>query len=269
MQKLIFLSDPHITEPGELIIGLDPAERLQAVLDAALTDHGDAEAIVLLGDLTHHGTAAEYARLKPLLDRLPVPVIPMLGNHDRREAFREVFKAAPDADGFVQSIYDFEQTRLITLDSLNGPPYPDGHHSGRLCEARLQFLDNALSDRGDRHAIVCIHHPPFDTGIIGMDIIKLADGDVFLDLLASHGNLHLVCGHVHRTISGSRRGVPWSMFKSPCHQGVLELVDPNSHLSSNEPAAYGLALATESGVVIHSVDVGLTDVRVFGGYSQD
>ena len=268
MQKILFVSDPHITKAGTTIIGFDPAERLSIVLEAAMSAHGDAAALIFLGDLTHYGSCAEYRRMKALLDPLPVPVIPMLGNHDRREAFREVFTDAPDAGGFVQLVVDVGQTRIITLDSLDGPPYPEGHHSGRLCDARLQFLDHALSERQGRHAIVCIHHPPFDTGIIGMDRIKLADGDAFLDLLAGHGNLHLVCGHIHRTMSGSSRGVPWSMFKSPCHQGVLDLNDPNSHLSSNEVGAYGLALLDATGVVMHSEDVGLTDVRIFGGYGN-
>ncbi len=270
MQKLLFISDTHMTAAGDLIIGLDPAARLQDVLDAALGAHGDAAALVILGDLTHHGMPDEYARLRAILEQVPLPVIPMIGNHDRREAFLAAFPDAPQDDGFVQGVLDVGQTRLITLDSLDGPPYADGHHAGRLCERRLGFLESALAGRAGRHAIVCIHHPPFDTGIVGMDRIKLADGDAFLDLLARHGNLHLICGHIHRTMSGSHRGVPWSMFKSPCHQGVLDLESPNSHLSSNEAGAYGLALVTADGVVVHSEDVGLPNVRVFGGYgSQD
>ncbi|WP_333712556.1 metallophosphoesterase [Yoonia sp.] len=269
MDKLLFITDTHMTEAGRFIIGLDPAARLQAVLDAALAAHADVAALVILGDLTHNGTEAEYRRLKPLLDAVPIPVIPMLGNHDRRAAFQKVFPDAPQAEGFVQSMRDIGETRLITLDSLDGPPYPDDHHAGRLCDTRLRFLDKALATRAGRQAIVCIHHPPFDTGIIGMDMIKLAEGDAFLDLLARHGNLHLVCGHVHRTMSGSTRGVPWTILKSPCHQGVLDLTSPDAHLSTNEPGAYGLALLMGDGIVIHSEDVGLKGVRIFGGYDAE
>lgn len=266
MDKILFISDPHVTAAGETIIGLDPAVRLQAVLDAALLAHGDAALLVLLGDLTHHGDVAAYDRLRRLLDPVPIPVIPMLGNHDRRAAFLDVFTDAPLTDGFVQAVRDIGETRLITLDSLDGPPYPADHHAGRLCSRRLRFLEEALAGREGQQAIVCIHHPPFDTGILGMDRIKLAAGGAFLDLLARHGNLHLVCGHVHRTISGSTRGVPWTIFKSPCHQGVLDLASPNSDLSTNEPGAYGVAILSADSIVIHSEDVGLKDVRIFGGY---
>ncbi|WP_108814663.1 phosphodiesterase [Loktanella sp. Alg231-35] len=269
MQKVLFISDLHICAPGETIIGLDPAARLQAVLDATLADHADAAAMVLLGDLTHHGTAAEYQALKLLLAQIPVPVLPMLGNHDRRDAFLEVFPDASQSPaGHIQQVMDLGNHRIITLDSLDGPPYVAGHHSGKLCADRLAFLTAALETRGGRHALVCIHHPPFQTGITGMDRIMLADGRALLDLLASHGNLHLICGHIHRTISGNARGVPWTMFKSPCHQGVLELQTPNSHLSSNEPGAYGIALLADDGVILHSEDVGLPDVRIYGGYDM-
>jgi len=268
MQKLLFISDLHLCPPGETIIGLDPLVRFKLVLDAALTDHSDASALILLGDLTHHGDAVSYETLKAALLEIQMPVIPMLGNHDNRETFLQVFPDAPLTEsGHIQHVKDVGQHRLITLDSLDGPPFRDDHHAGHLCPERLAFLEAALASRDARHAVVCIHHPPFDTGIIGMDKIKLNRGDAFLDLLAAQRNVHLICGHIHRTMSGSTRGVPWSMFKSPCHQGLLELDVPNAHLSSNEPGAYGIALLTEDGTVVHSEDVGLTDRRVYGGYA--
>ncbi|MGJ8622514.1 MAG: metallophosphoesterase [Yoonia sp.] len=264
------MSDPHICPEGETIIGLDPLARFNAVLDDARTAHADAAALILLGDLTHHGDVASYQRLHAALRNLPFPVIPMLGNHDRRDKFLTVFADAPQTrNGFVQQMRDIGQHRVITLDSLDGPPYRAGHHAGRLCVHRLAFLEDALSTRAGRHAVVCVHHPPFDTGIAGMDRIKLADGQAFLERLARHGTLHLICGHIHRTMSGSTHGVPWSMFKSPCHQGLLEFTQLNAHLSSNEPGAYGIALLTDNGIVVHSEDAGLRDRRVFGGYGTD
>lgn len=258
MQKIIFISDPHICAPGGKIIGLNPSERLTAVLDSATSKHPDAAAMVLLGDLTHRGQPEEYAELDRLLASVAIPIIPMIGNHDRRQAFLNQFPGAPQTpSGHVQQWRDIGAHRVITLDSLDGPPYPERHHAGKLCHARLAFLEEALNTREGRHAIVCIHHPPFKTGIVGMDQIMLKDGAVVLDLLARHGNLHLVCGHLHQTISGNSLGVPWTIFKSPCHQGVVELEKADSSLSKDEPGAYGLALLAEDGVIIHSVDVGL------------
>lgn len=269
MKKILFLTDLHLRAAGKTIIGLDPTTRFRMVLKAAIAAHPDAAALVLLGDLTHEGDPAAYATLRRLLSDIPCPVIPMMGNHDHRGKFLSVFPDAPQtARGHIQHFLDIDRHRIITLDSLDGPPFRDDHHAGRLCPDRLAFLEEALATRDGRHAVVCIHHPPFDTGIIGMDRIKLTDGDAFLDLLARHGNVHLICGHIHRTMSGSSRGVPWCMFKSPCHQGLLEFDTPNAHLSSNEPGAYGIGLLMPDGLVVHSEDVGLPDVQVFGGYDS-
>ncbi|MEO1640824.1 MAG: metallophosphoesterase [Pseudomonadota bacterium] len=269
MQKLLFLTDLHICAPGERIIGLDPSARTAAALYAAVSTHPDAEALILLGDLTHNGLPEEYAELGRILEAIPIPIIPMLGNHDRREAFWAAFPDAPrSTEGFVQHALDIGAHRIITLDSLDGPPYADDHHAGRLCPKRMAFLKDALQDH-DGPALVCVHHPPFDTGIRGMDAIKLADGDAFLDCLSDHGRTHLICGHIHKTISGSSRCVPWSVFKSPCHQGVIDFESPNAHLSTDEPGAYGLVLLHGDGVTVHTEDVGLTGVRVFDGYGSD
>lgn len=256
MQKLLVITDLHICLPGETIIGLDPMVRFRQVLGAALTAHPDAAALILMGDLTHRGLPAEYAALAAVLADVPIPVIPMLGNHDRRDAFLAAFPDAPrTADGHIQQVLDLGAHRIITLDSLDGPPYPAGHHSGRLCHGRLGFLTEALAGARDKSALVFVHHPPFNTGIAGMDAIKLADGADVLALLGDHPRVHLVCGHIHRTISGSTGGVPWTVFKSPCHQGVVDLTDLNSSLSVDEPGAYGLILLTDAGIVAHSEDV--------------
>ncbi len=256
MTKIIVMTDIHITKRRHKIIGLDPFLRFQKVYGAALRDHPDAALVILMGDLTHHGKTIQYQRLRDLLHDCPIPVLPMLGNHDIRENFREVFTDAP-ADGaeFVQKIIDLPNHRLITLDTKDGP---FGHHAGRLCVARMDWLRAALASADGRIPLVFMHHPPFKTGIIGMDNINLENGDAVLDLLAQHPRAHLFCGHIHRTISGSTRGVAWTMFKSPCHQGVLDLQDPDSSLSIDEPGAYGLLLLAPDGVVAHSQDVGFT-----------
>lgn len=268
MQKLLVLSDLHICGPSQKIIGLEPADRLQMVLNAAVSAHPDAQAIVLLGDLTHHGEPAEYTVLADIVREVTIPVILMLGNHDHRETFVAQFPdAARSASGHVQQVHDLAHHRIITLDTLDGPPYRDGHHAGLLCADRLRFLDEALRTRGDRKAVIFMHHPPFTTGVPGMDAINLSNGAAVLDLLAGHGNLHLICGHLHLTIAGQTNGVPWSVLKSPCHQGIVDLESTNAHLSTDEAGSYGLILLPVGGVILHSIDVG-TGAQQFGGYQS-
>ena len=263
MHKLLVMTDLHLRAPGGRIIGLDPLERLRAALDHALARHGDAEALVLTGDLTHAGEDAAYRALADLLTRVPMPVLPMIGNHDDRAAFRRVFADATVTDsGHVQGVRDIGSARIVTLDTVDAPPFSG--HSGRLGPERMDWLDRALSGAAGRQAIVFAHHPPMPVGLPGMDVIALTDGAALVDRLLAHdAPVHLVCGHVHRTISGHIRRVPFTLLKGTCHQGVLDLVSLDSSLSVDEPGAYGVVLFDGDSVVVHSEDV-LDSVPVSG-----
>lgn len=264
MEKILVLTDPHLRAPGETIIGLDPRTRLETALTEALRDHPDVSATVIMGDLTHSGQATEYAVLRDVLAHLTVPVHLMLGNHDHRGRFSDAFPETPRTPtGHIQQVIDRPGHRLILLDTYDAEADPA--HSGVLCSDRLAWLEDQLTTAGPRHVVVFTHHPPLHTGIVGMDLICLTNGDVLLDRLAPVG-AHLVCGHLHRTVSGQARGVSYSMFKSTCHQGVLDLHDPDCSLSVAEPGAYGLLLLSPDGIVAHSQDVGL---GLMGAADQD
>lgn len=252
--KLLVMSDLHLVDEGEEIIGLDPAARFREVLDHALSHHRDADRILLTGDLTHQGHTSQYQRLRQIMADVTMPVSYLLGNHDRRDAFQNVFGGT----GFVQEVHEFGRKQVICLDTLDGPPYEPGHHAGALCEARLTWLQQQLSN-ATGPVVIFMHHPPFDCGFDGMDAIKLACAEKFLDLITTHShNVQLVCGHIHRTISGHIRGVPFAVFKSPCHQMPMVLGEGKSTLSINEPGGYGIILLTAEGVVVHNQDVGLS-----------
>jgi 3',5'-cyclic AMP phosphodiesterase CpdA len=254
MKKLLAFTDLHFR--ASTIIGLDPVARFKEGLEHALVHQPDADGIVFMGDLSHSGTVSEYQLLKGTLGELPLPATYMLGNHDRRDAFLEVFpEATLDTNGFVQSTFDMGDWRIITLDTLDGPPYPKGHHSGRLCVDRLQWLKDQLANAYDNPIAVFLHHPLGNVGFPGMDNIKLANGDEVLTLLKTHSKpVHVFAGHVHRTISGMWDGVPYTMYKSPCHQQPFDFTIANSSLAVDEPGAYGLILFDGPNLIAHSED---------------
>ena len=262
--KIIVFTDSHITEANETIIGLDPMLRFQQGLAHALERHPDAARIILTGDLAHHGTPKQYARLKEALSDCPVPVSLLLGNHDRRVGFTSIFpEAAQTSAGFIQSFVDIEGWRLIMLDTLDEQA-PD-HHSGWLCNDRLQWMEDALSSAGPRKRIVFTHHPTFITGFTGMDAIGLRNLDEVAERLSRHPNIRMIiCGHVHRTILGATGGIPTAVLKSPCHQMPMLLDQPSWGDSVDEPGAYGILLLQEDNVVLHTEDFALSD-----GSTQD
>ena len=105
--KLIHLTDPHIVPPGETLCALDPAARLTSAVDEINRLHADAFAVVLTGDLSYHGLHPAYELAREILARLEVPCHLLIGNHDDRSAFRQVFPETPvDPGGFVQYVVE-------------------------------------------------------------------------------------------------------------------------------------------------------------------
>ncbi|MET4128860.1 phosphodiesterase [Roseovarius sp. MBR-6] len=261
MQKIIVFTDIHLVPEGETIIGLDPFARFTLGLAHALDRHRDAERVVLCGDLTHGAAPEEYARLCTALAACPLPVSLMLGNHDRRAPFLAAFpEAARMETGHIQHVIDLPGYRLVCLDTLDEAAADA--HSGWLCAARLDWLDTALREAGDRRVIVFTHHPPIETGFRGMDRIGLRNRAALIHRLRASGRVaQVVSGHIHRTIQGSAGGIPVAILKSPCHQMPMTLGDHDPSLSIDEPGAYGLLLLTDAGVVVHTEDFGLPDAR--------
>ncbi len=252
--KLLVFTDLHLVSDGVDIIGLDPEARFREGLGHALAQHPDAARLVMMGDLTHHGRTAQYERLRAIMADVAMPVTYMMGNHDNRAVFRKVFpEAATSAGGFVQEMVDLDDTCLIALDTSE--VRPDPHHSGRLCQDRLDWLTQALTWANGRQVVVAMHHPPLMTGFAAMDGIALQDPEPFREILRSYpGHVHLLCGHVHRTISGRAHGLSFSLFKSPCHQQPMGFGVAGTEHSVDEPGAYGIVLCGPDGIIVHSED---------------
>lgn len=255
--KLVILTDLHITPPDETILGISPLRRLSAAIDHINRYHADADRVIVTGDITHYGDVESYRFAKAELDRLTLPMTLLLGNHDRRENYSEVFPdASLDVSGFVQSAIDVGPWRLVFLDTLNGPPY-DQHqvHAGILCADRLAWLDGALAEADGRRTLLFMHHPPHEVGFRGMDRIRLKNERDFFRVLGRHRCVrHIVCGHIHRTISGTIHGIGFSVFKSPVHQQPMQFDTDDTSASIAEPAAYGVLFATPHSVLAHTED---------------
>lgn len=253
--KLLVLTDVHVVEPGGRIIGLNPSDRLMQVIDHAQENHPDADHMVIMGDLTHHGRPAQYQELRKCLTGLTLPVSLMLGNHDDRANFLDAFPQAPTTSaGHVQQVVRLGGHHLICLDSLD--EQADPQHSGLLCDARMAWLREALIAAQGAPVTLAIHHPPFVTGFVGMDKIRLRNEDQLHALIAEFPNVvQILSGHVHRSISGGVQGTAFATFKSTCDQSPMILDVTGSDSSVDEPPGYGIVLFTESGVIVHNDDL--------------
>jgi len=239
---LVQLTDLHIREPGRLAYGrIDTAPYLQQAVQSVLALPQQPDAVVITGDLTDFGRAAEYEHLARLLAPLTMPVYLMPGNHDDRDQLRRSFPdhaylgTGDDTAGFIQYSVRVGALRLITLDTC----VPGASH-GTLCEKRLGWLEAQLDACRNEPVVVALHHPPFTTLIGHMDEIGLLQGaDALEALIARHGNVErLICGHLHRAIDVRFGGTIASTSPAPAHQVCLDLASDAPSAWTLEPPAF-------------------------------
>jgi Icc protein len=249
--KFVILTDTHFVPRGRKLYGLDPAERLAVAVEKINTTHNDISFVIVTGDLAHWGEQAAYASLAGVLAALDAPTILMMGNHDKREAFRSEFAGADrDANGFVQGVHAFDAATVVTLDTLNEDT-PD--HAGILCEARLNFLGETLAAApADRPLLLFQHHPPFDSGLRYMDTIKLANGEAEWDVIArTRKPDYMFMGHLHRPIAGCWRGIPFHIQRALTHQVAFDFEAEGHIPGTHEPPDYALVNLDRGNIVIH------------------
>lgn len=234
------LTDTHLKPGGRPAYGrVDTAGLLTAAVDYVNAFVPEVDAVILSGDLTDTGSAAEYAVLRPLLDRIRAPWYAVPGNHDRADEMRTAFgDVVPyvDAADFAACLIDHLPVRLIGLDSsVAGVPW------GMVGGAQLAWLDRVLTAGAGRPTLVFVHHPPFETGIGHMDVQNLKDGTELIAVLRRHPQvLHLACGHVHRAIDTVLDGVAVSIAPNAAHAVTLDLTLGGPSTFTMEPPAIRL-----------------------------
>ncbi|WP_230533647.1 phosphodiesterase [Microvirga roseola] len=246
------ISDLHIRPRGELAYGVAETNVLaERAINALLRLRPRPDLVVLTGDATDCGLEEEFAILRSLLARLPMPVYAVPGNHDRRDAMRECFREggymAPT--GYLNYVVETRPVRIISLDSL----VPGASH-GALAPETLTFLADALETAPEVPTIVCLHHPPVLCGIAHMDRIRLLEGaEEFATLIGRHPQVErILTGHHHRPIVTRFAGTLCQIAPSVAHQVALDLTADGPSAFVLEPPAFLLHHWTrEAGLVTH------------------
>jgi 3',5'-cyclic-AMP phosphodiesterase len=192
------ISDSHVGfGPGDG----RAARALAAAVEALLALDPPPVAVLFTGDLTNLGGPKEYERVRELIAPLPMPVHPLVGNHDDRDALRAAFADHPGvaaSDEFVQYSVQCGPVRVIVCDT-----HVPGEAGGRLDGGRLEWLEAELASGGDQPTILAMHHPPIATGMYEFDVeIPLAAEDGAA-LAAVGGRIDLIAGgHIHLPVRG-------------------------------------------------------------------
>lgn len=249
------ISDLHIRPRGALAYGVSETNLFaEHAIHALLRLVPRPDCVIVSGDLTDCGLDEEYALLRELFARLPMPVFAVPGNHDRREPFRRAFAEGGylPPEGDLTFVVDRGPVRIVGLDSLVA-----GQSHGALTPGTLDFLEAALATRPEAPTLVMLHHPPFATGIGHMDTARLLDGAAELEaIVARHPQVaRILCGHVHRSIQAVFGGRICQIAPSVAHQVALDLRPDAPSCFVLEPPGFLLHAVTGGGVVTHAAAI--------------
>ena len=256
-----------IAQMTDIHIGFDPSAageefnltRFHAAMRQLATLPSQPDMLMLTGDLTARGDPESFVKLVEALSNCPFPIHPLVGNHDSREALLTAFPDCPSEDGFIHYALEQAGLRILCLDT-----FEPGRHGGAFCKARVDWLSNQLSMHRDTPTLIFMHHPPMVSGIDWMD--PAADEDWianFARAIAGHGQIRAIhCGHLHRPLHTSFRGVPMAVTGSVAPTVTLDLrrIDPETPdrraLIAAEPSIIALHRWRDGELLTHYQPVG-------------
>ena len=100
MKKIIVFSDIHLNFAADETLEKS-SQKLEEAIAHLQSNHNDFDTLVFTGDLANSGKTDEYKTLRNLVSTIDKPIKFMLGNHDNRENFLDIFPDyRPDKNGF-------------------------------------------------------------------------------------------------------------------------------------------------------------------------
>lgn len=250
------LTDLHVATPDRRSLGgADPIRRAQAAARWLRALDTPPDLVLLTGDNVQQGDATEYAELIQVFADSPFEIRALPGNHDAREPFRAAAGRLGwvPADGeFLHQALERDGLHILLLDSLD-----PGRVGGRLCDARLDWLAAELAARRGAPVLLALHHPPFDSGIDGLDAHDLKGRERLAELVADHGGvLAVLSGHLHRSVARAWEGTVAFSAPSAGRQFALSLAPGADPAWSDDPPAAALHWRRpDSGMVSHVVNI--------------
>jgi 3',5'-cyclic AMP phosphodiesterase CpdA len=196
------------------------------------------EAVLVSGDIVDHGRREQYVVLRGLLARCAPAVYVVPGNHDAREALRDVL---PDAyfPGVTGARLDYavatHAVRIIGLDTSE-----QRRPGGILRADALDWLDRCLNAAPAQPTLLFMHHPPFRTGVNAADLFGFRGLRNFRTIVERHPAVRrIIAGHIHCVRQAEIGAASASTSISSAPQRVPELFERGHILSSRaEPGGF-------------------------------
>lgn len=255
--KIVHISDIHIN--ADPVAGTDTISAFADCLAHVEKRHSNADAVVISGDLSHHGQREAYLKLREMLDASPLKPLLMIGNHDHRETFREIFpEVETDEHGHIQYVREVGGHRLIFLDTNIV-----ANHSGRLGPRRQAWLSAQLAKAAadGLPALIFLHHNPVNTGVLAIDILGLVQKKEFAAILRQNRDTvrHVFFGHCHIDLAGSIEGIPFTAANSTSHPSWPHFDGALAYGHGPLEPSYNLALVQKDNIVVHTIQYRMDD----------
>ncbi|MBB6694042.1 metallophosphoesterase [Cohnella xylanilytica] len=252
--KFIHLTDTHMNAAGKqdgLFAKVHMADNVRKVINHAKESGIEPAFVLITGDLSHEGDAADYAYIRTVLDecseRIGAPVHVVLGNHDHRGPFREGYlMEAPSEEPYYYSVM-YGGLRLIGLNTQI-----PGDHAGELDERQLSWLSEQLKEAAPQGTIIGLHHPVLSIeGMDGSHLLK--NRAVFGDLIAGTDVIGVLAGHVHSNNVGTFRGICAVAASGTAFAG--ERADPDTYAMVNAIGYNVVSVNAGEGITVRTVEL--------------
>jgi 3',5'-cyclic AMP phosphodiesterase CpdA len=206
---LIQLTDLHILPSADdRLYGEDTLANAQRAVDAVAASGLTPAGFLMTGDLANNGEMESYARLRSFVDevqaRFKVPVLPALGNHDARQAFRAAYlgEGSDANDAPYHYVGSVDDLRVIVLD-----PIVPGRPNGKIAAEQLDWLRAQLREAAPAGTLLVIHHPPLPGPVPILNYLILQEPGALAAIIAGTDVIGILSGHVHHPTVGTFAGV--------------------------------------------------------------
>ena len=211
--RLVQLTDAHLcAESGGTLLGMDTDESLQCVVNLVNAERPAPDVLLLTGDLSDHGSANAYARMRDYSAQLTDNCYWLPGNHDDRQ----LMEAALAGTTCLSSEVRIGNWQIVLLDSQ-----VPGRVGGKLGAQQLSLLEKALEQASLQglHTLVCLHHHPVPIGSVWLDEQTVADAEAFFAIVDRYPEVKgILWGHMHQQIDEYRNNVALMGSPSTCVQ---------------------------------------------------
>lgn len=200
--RIVQISDPHVGWRGDST-GREGNEwsRLDAALNQARALRADT--VLLSGDLIDRTATIGYATLGARLEEFRrtsgIPVVPLMGNHDRLHPFLDgLAPLLAGAERRTPETADHHRVvgglQLVALDST-----VPGEAYGSLQPEQLGWLHEVVQRAGPLGTCISLHHPPVRSPMPQLHYVMLADRHALAEAIEGAPVRIVLCGHYHHT----------------------------------------------------------------------